>query len=560
MDLLYGVVSLDRDGLEPARTERAGEGECLSSDRRCLLGQTRTLCNADQAAHVESSPDLLAGMLGEITNLPALCARYGVRPATDLPLLARSCRVRGFKAVRELAGLYTAALYDGVRRELRLFQDPFSSQWALYWAVRGRALFFATSLKKLLALCGQDRRVDDEAVAHFMVNGFVPNERTLLSNVRKLVPGSYLVADPGGVRLRALPRGACRVGPTPRDIESCAREYYAVVRRGLAALTGPCRSQALNLIGTAGFDSNFYLHVATREYAKPINTYCIGTTDTGRHAGETDRAARIAAAYEKVSFHRDDLAESALFGLPNIVWRLEGACYERGIFLRDRLAAMVSAHANWVIGGDLANQVLNPRFHRRWRFPRKKVGYPVFWNAHWRKDVFFNLWRDRPRALGLYMNIKQNGLLLSSYSVHLKYMYLLPEFVALVRAARRRWPDMDATHKHVVNRHLSPPVRAQVNLPRVHGIDETFYFRQRPLRERVAASLLRSEFLLDAAGRTLLGKLLDVFVEQNDPWFTRITTRILYLDVWHRLFVEGPPDNVRNGPGLDRSLEEFLRA
>jgi hypothetical protein len=323
------------------------------------------------------------------------------------------------------------------------------------------------------------------------------------------------------------------------------------------------------------------LKIASTEFDRKINAYCIGTTDPGKHEGESLRAEKIAASYNNVAYFKDDLTESAINDLPEIVWRTEGVCYDRGLFLRNKLGKLVSSRTNYVIGGDLANQIRNPFFYdktisflflvmklyRLLRSHRRKKNHRLsFWNSHWKREAY--AWLLNPREFGLYMNLKQTGLLLNTYSVQLKYLYIDREYIHFIRQLMKssfrnqliikRKPAVDLLHTEIVTSYLPPDVKKQTELPKIPGINESFYFEDILFREKVAAFLSKPNFLSSLVDKNLLKKVIDPFVKSNERAYSNLVARLLYLDLWFSIFLSGDYDDTFDKTNFKHSLDHFL--
>jgi hypothetical protein len=555
-DLLYGVLDLRGQPLDLSLYGSKKGDRTEITQHAFLLGQQRTICNQNQSAKAITTGSLMVGMVGEIVNAADLHSVCGTNPANDLEIIAQLYDQHGFPGMHALDGVYTIALYDISKERLFVLQDRFSSPWSLYWIETGGRLFFSNSLKRLLTLSRLTRNVDRRGFEAFVVNGFIPSERTLLRNMHKLVPGSYLTNAGREIVLKSSPDHP--PGKYDGDIssEEFSRIYIKTLEEALSGLTASCLDDRLHLALTSGFDTNLCLYLAYKELDKPISTYCIGTTGQGEHLGESGRACEIPGVYQDVEFHKEDLDESGINDLPDIVWRLEGACYERGVFIRNRLGKLVSQHANYLVGGDLANQVLNRYFTRQRIIKLRRRGAPWYWNSLW-KTAVFNQWNIYPRQLGLFMNIKQNGLLLSTYSVQLKYLYLDRAFVDLASSLHQRLRKPRLLHQEIIGKYLPEPVLKQVLKPRIEGLDETFYFQSDAFRQDVASFLLRSDFLMPLVEKKLR-RLAKGFIAHNDLDKARMVTRLLYLDLWHRIFLTGDFDNTFSSNEYEYPLEHFL--
>jgi asparagine synthase (glutamine-hydrolysing) len=103
----------------------------------------------------------------------------------------------GIDCLRRLRGMFALALWDARAGRLWLARDRIGVK-PLYWARAGDRIVFGSELKALLADPALERRVDHEALYHYLSFLAVPAPRTLFAGVSKLRPGSWLRIDLNG--------------------------------------------------------------------------------------------------------------------------------------------------------------------------------------------------------------------------------------------------------------------------------------------------------------------------------------------------------------------------
>jgi len=557
VDLLYGWVDVAGRGRCPTRAARIPDRDHPRVEADVVLAQRRTSRAACHEQRVRAESDCVVAMVGEITNFDDLAAGYAQPPATDLELLARLFVDRGFSFADDLEGIYSIAIYDRRRQVLRILQDRYTSPWTLYWTVRQGWLYFGTSLKRLLLHSEIHRTVDGEAFADFMVYGFVPRRRTLLQGIEKLTPGTFLEVRPGHPSPVSVGQRPVGVAPAPRLPKSragLAERYRAVMGESLRRLLAPIEGDTLHHILTSGYDSSLSLYLARGLHDGPIDAYCVGTASPDIQVGESERARTIAATYEGVRFHEVLLPQDGIRDLPDIAWRIEGVCWERGLLLRNRLSRFVADRGRHVVGGDVSNQVLNPWFHPpSRRTPRRFVQRlrdeararlthgARFWNRHWRRAP--RMWDFHPRQLGLFMNIKQNGQLMASRSVQLKYPFLDRGFVALAAALARDHAGSPIDRYRSIVETIVPPAVAEVlRRPRRDTVREIYFFHDPTIRRAAVARIRASELIAEMVDRRPLATLVHRFLGTDNDRLASVVCRLLFVDLWHELFVSGDHD------------------
>lgn len=143
---------------------------------------------------------------GEIYNHRALRSeleRAGHRFSSDsdTEVIVHGYEEWGDSHVARLRGMFSYALYDrrGGSPRMLLVRDRFGVK-PLHYSWDGDRLAFGSEPKALLELGWVDRSPDREAIADYLVYGYVPAPVTAFASIRKVRPGEMLVLENGAVR------------------------------------------------------------------------------------------------------------------------------------------------------------------------------------------------------------------------------------------------------------------------------------------------------------------------------------------------------------------------
>jgi asparagine synthase (glutamine-hydrolysing) len=237
---------------------------------------------------------------GEIYNFGDLRRRLEAegeefQSTGDTAVMLRAVGLHGPSAVSWLRGMFAFACWDPKRCRLLLARDPLGIK-PLYLARSiaphsGWSVAFASEVRALLAsgLLGTPR-LDPQAVASGVWNGFVVGPGTAVRNVDLLWPGRLLEIDSRGKLIREedfwrIPSSA----PVPTmDEESLA----AILDEGLRLHLASDVPLAVFLSG--GVDSSVVANLAQRAAQNPIHTFTLAFEEQELNEGPIAR--RIAAA------------------------------------------------------------------------------------------------------------------------------------------------------------------------------------------------------------------------------------------------------------------------
>jgi asparagine synthase (glutamine-hydrolysing) len=237
---------------------------------------------------------------GEVYNFVELRGRLAaegqeVRSTGDTAVILRALGLHGRSAVGWLRGMFAFACWDPKNRQLLLARDPLgikplflarSSDPDANWSIA-----FASELRALLAsgLLGSPR-LDSQAVASTVWNGFVVGPRTAINGVESLWPGCLVEFDNAGKELRQEDFWHIPVrAPDPVMEEE---HLAAILEEGLRLHLTSDVPLAISLSG--GVDSSVLANLAQRAAQSPIHTFTLAFE--AHEFNEGPIARQIAAA------------------------------------------------------------------------------------------------------------------------------------------------------------------------------------------------------------------------------------------------------------------------
>jgi asparagine synthase (glutamine-hydrolysing) len=137
---------------------------------------------------------------GEIYNSPDIRQRLiktgrSFKTAnSDTEVLLHLYEEKDVAMLDELNGMFAFVIYDRKRKRLFGARDRIGIKPFYYFKQHG--LFaFASELKSLLTLPAVNRDLDFQSLYHYMTLLFVPGERTIFQNIKRLRPGQYFIYD-----------------------------------------------------------------------------------------------------------------------------------------------------------------------------------------------------------------------------------------------------------------------------------------------------------------------------------------------------------------------------
>jgi asparagine synthase (glutamine-hydrolysing) len=257
---------------------------------------------------------------GEIFNHEPLRRELEVlghtfRGRCDAEVVVHAYEAWGPRCVERFRGFFAYALWDGKRRQLVLARDRIGIK-PLYYVEQDGRLAFGSEIKALLEDPDIPRAVDVQSLYHYMGFEFVPGPATMFRGIRKLPPGSILIARAGGTEIQ--PYWELRFSETPHDPATLERRIRETVRDAVHAWMMSDVPEGVFLSG--GLDSTAVLAFVREATTGPLPTFTLGYDDPTFSEWEY---AREAARHYGTEHHEIKIAPLTPALMEEAVWHLD---------------------------------------------------------------------------------------------------------------------------------------------------------------------------------------------------------------------------------------------
>jgi asparagine synthase (glutamine-hydrolysing) len=237
----------------------------------------------------------------EIYNFKELRERldgqHRFRSRTDSEVILHLFEERSVDSFSQLDGMFAVALWDEKAQRLVLARDPFGKKPLYSWHQGGR-LAFASELPALLGLAETPRTVAEEKLGEYLTLGFVRSPDTLIRGVRRLLPGSYLVAEPDKpaalrryMELPPVAESEATIEEAEREVE---RLLVAAVRKRLMA------DVPVGAFVSGGIDSSVIVALMGRLSRERIRTFSLGFAERSELAAAREVARTVGSIHTEI--------------------------------------------------------------------------------------------------------------------------------------------------------------------------------------------------------------------------------------------------------------------
>ena len=232
---------------------------------------------------------------GEIYNYQELRTFLQVeghvfKTQTDTEVIVHLYEEFGERCVEKLRGMFAFAIWDGRNNTLFLARDRVGIK-PLYYRLSDRSLIFASEIKALLADPEVEPELAPAMIDRFLTFYYVPGEETLLRNIFKLAPGSYMVVREGRVEIKEY--WDLQFAPRERSLADAESELLSLldecVRMHMVS------DVPVGFLLSGGVDSTAMLGMAVGKTEQRLSSFTLGFA-TPDLADERPYA-RLAAAY-----------------------------------------------------------------------------------------------------------------------------------------------------------------------------------------------------------------------------------------------------------------------
>ncbi len=318
--------------------------------------------------------------------------------------------------MKAFAGPFMLVMFQKKSGKILITQHLFGNGKNLYLWRTDDIVFFASSLREIKEVTKIQYKLNVPMLPYYFYNGFLPGFHTLIAGVQKLEAGTCIMIDHTGIYKKKL---KLVEEPEKTDLKSLAEEYQNVLTSSIHDVTKDIQGD-ISLALSGGYDSNCILYSVRKERPSvKINAFSVGGVNG---ADETKIAASITKLYKDIVFKFSYVSPNTLEYLDDIVRILEGAVYERGIFLQYELAKLLKSNRiHHLVCGECADQVFNRNTY---------VPIP--------NDTFLYGYQDTPYQMAVNIVLRKSRMMMGAFGIDARYPFLTTQMLSMGYTTRKK--------------------------------------------------------------------------------------------------------------------------
>lgn len=350
------LVDLCSGGQPMVRLTSAPDSTTISTDD--MRGDAP---HAGPGAHTRGDYALVFN--GEIYNHRSLAARltaegWKLDTRSDTEVVLVGYLAWGPARLLELLeGMFAFALWDGPRHELFCARDPFGIKPFYYATVNGQFVF-ASEIKAILEHPGYERRLNRDALAHYLCFQFNPLDETFFEGIYKLGAGhSLTVGRTGACQLARYwePRFSAQ---GERLSEHAATQAIDDAMRHSVQRHGDADVEVGSLL-SGGIDSSYVCGCHTSK-ERPTKTFTVGFSEYAREKGRRDEVGWARGIAERLSIegsYRRIERDEYLSAAPRVQWHMDEPLGDPSAIPLFFVNQLASSRVKAVLSGEGADEL-----------------------------------------------------------------------------------------------------------------------------------------------------------------------------------------------------------
>ncbi len=222
----------------------------------------------------------------------------------------------GENCLEKLRGMFAFAIWDRREKTLFIARDRLGVKPLYYVHDAQGNFFFGSEIKTLLEANAIKPEINYNALPDQFANHGTSHDETLFKNVKRLLPGHFLIWKDGNLRIEEFWDVSFEPKHERRSDKDFIEEWREMFRHSVKLRL--MADVPLGMFLSGGIDSSAICAMMAQMVDEPIKTFSVGFVE--REANEFEYARIVSKRY-KTEHHEITITPEQFFAeLPNLVW------------------------------------------------------------------------------------------------------------------------------------------------------------------------------------------------------------------------------------------------
>tara|TARA_R110000744_G_scaffold114652_2_gene214543 strand:- start:1041 stop:2957 length:1917 start_codon:yes stop_codon:yes gene_type:complete len=292
---------------------------------------------------------------GEIYNFQALrddlvSKGYPFKTHTDTEVILALYATHGEKMLSMLNGMFAFALWDTTSKRLLIARDRVGKK-PLYYLQTDTQFAFASEIKALLTLPNVSREVRLDAVHDFFAYQYVPDPKTIFTDIHKLPPAHFMWVSQDGIQIEQYWDVSFKQTSDKSQAELTKALYDLATEKTCSRMVSDV---PLGAFLSGGIDSSGVVAMMALNSDKPVKTCSIGFDE--KRFNETEFAQIVADKY-KTEHHEFTVHQNVKDNLEEIVGYFDEPFADPSLVPTYFVSQLARSQVTVAIAGDGGDEV-----------------------------------------------------------------------------------------------------------------------------------------------------------------------------------------------------------
>jgi len=276
------------------------------------------------------------------------------RTRSDTEVILHAYEEFGPECVNHFIGMFSFAVWNEKKKELFAARDRLGIK-PFYYALQDGQFIFASEIKAILIHQSVSRIVNTEALNYYLKLRYVPGPLTMFQNIKKLMPGHYILIKNGCMTEHKYWEVDHAKEPNHTDSAESIQEQMENLLENCIQMR-LMSEVPLGVFLSGGIDSSLIAATMARMATGRVKTFCIGP-EKANGAGEFAFARMIADRFDTEHHEYPITAQSFYDFIPDFVWHMDEPVSDPASIPLYFLSKYSRPHATVVLSGEGADEV-----------------------------------------------------------------------------------------------------------------------------------------------------------------------------------------------------------